>query len=111
MKNEMLNTKVYEKAFAEQEKYRRWLLSQPPEEILHHAYEYTLREDILLSLEYNDLTDSQAKALLKSEDMLSDVFKDFEKRETGHMEDIWETVKSRANILMERQKQDIEMER
>ena len=111
MKNEELNTKVYEKAFAEQEKYRRWLLSQPPKEILSHAYEYALREDILLSLEYNDLTDSQAKALLKSEDMLSDVFKDFEKRETGYMEDVWETVKNRANILMERQKQDREMER
>lgn len=111
MKNEELNTKIYKKAFAEQEKYRRWLLSQPPEEILHHAYEYTLREDILLSLEYNDLTDSQAKALLKSEDILSDVFKDFEKKETGYMEDIWETVKGRANVLLERQKQNKEMER
>ena len=76
MKNEELNTKVYEKAFAEQEKFKEWLLSQPPEEILHHAYEYALREDILLSLEYNDLTDSQARALLKSEDILSDAFKD-----------------------------------
>ena len=70
-----------------------------------------MREDILLSLEYNDLTDSQAKALLKSEDILSDVFKDFEKKETGYMEDVWETVKSRANILQERQKQNKERER
>ena len=111
MKNEELNTKVYEKAFAEQEKFRKWLLSQPPEEILHHAYEYTLREDILLFLEYNDLKDGEAKALLKSEDILLDVFKDFEKKETGYMEDVWETVKSRANILMEKQKQNKEMER
>ena len=111
MKNEELNTKVYEKAFAEQEKFKEWLLSQPQEEVLHHTYEYALREDILLSLEYNDLTDSQAKALLKSEDILSDVFKDFEKKETGYMEDVWETVKSRANILQERQKQNKEMER
>lgn len=111
MKNEELNTKVYEKAFAEQEKFKEWLLSQPPEEILHHAYEYALREDILLSLEYNDLTDSQARALLKAEDILSDAFKDFEKKETGYMEDVCETVKSKANILPERQKQDKEMER
>lgn len=111
MKNEELNTKVYEKAFAEQEKFREWLLSQPQEEVLNHTYEYALREDILLSLEYNDLTDSQAKALLKSEDILSDVFKDFEKKETGYMEDVWETVKSRANILQERQKQNKERER
>lgn len=66
MINEELNTALYEKMFAEQETYRAWLLSQPPEEILNHAYEYTVREDILMSLEYHDLPDAQARALLKS---------------------------------------------
>ena len=32
-----LNTALYEKMAAEQEKYRDWLKSQPPEEILHHT--------------------------------------------------------------------------
>ncbi len=36
-----LNTALYEKMVAEQDKYRDWLKSQPPEEILHHTYEYT----------------------------------------------------------------------
>ena len=37
MANEELNTALYKKVFAEQEKYRgRWLLSQPPDEILNH---------------------------------------------------------------------------
>ena len=31
MTNEQLNTALYEKMFAEQEQYRAWLLSQPPE--------------------------------------------------------------------------------
>ena len=30
MTNEELNTALYKKVFAEQEKYREWLLSQPP---------------------------------------------------------------------------------
>ena len=30
MTNEELNTKVYEKLYAEQEKYKGWLLTQPP---------------------------------------------------------------------------------
>ena len=68
------NTALYQKMFAEQEKYREWLLSQPPEEILHHAYEYVMREDILLSLEYNSLTGRQAKALEKSPSPLQDIF-------------------------------------
>ena len=41
MTNEELNTALYKKVFAEQEKYREWLLSQPPNEILNHCYEYT----------------------------------------------------------------------
>ena len=100
MTNEELNTRLYEKMFAEQEKYRSWLLSQPPAEILNHAYEYVMREDILLSLEYSDLSDGQAKALLKSPAPLVDVFKDWDRRETGHMEDIRETMESRANKII-----------
>ena len=74
MTNEELNTRLYEKMFAEQEQFRDWLLSQPPAEILNHAYEYTVREDILMSLEYNDLEDSQARALLKSGKPLKQIF-------------------------------------
>ena len=48
MTNEELNTALYKKMFAEQEKFEDWLLSQSPREILNHAYEYTMREDILL---------------------------------------------------------------
>ena len=66
MTNEELNTALYEKMFSEQETYRAWLLAQPPEEILNHTYEYTVREDILMSLEYNSLPNTQVQALLKS---------------------------------------------
>ena len=83
MNNEQLNTALYEKMFEEQETYRGWLLSQPPEEILNHTYEFTVREDILMALENNDISDEQATALLKSPSPLADVFKDFENRETG----------------------------
>ena len=45
-----LNMALYEKMAAEQDKYRDWLKSQPPEEILHHTYEYTIREDIVMAI-------------------------------------------------------------
>lgn len=104
MTQEQLNTALYKKMFAEQEKYRAWLLSQTPAAVLDHAYEYTCREDILLSLEDNSLTSAQAKALLKSPCPLADVFKDWEKRETGHMDDVWETVEARADTVIARAK-------
>ena len=59
-----LNTALYEKMADEQDKYRDWLKSQPPEEILNHTYEYTIREDIVMAMEELELTDAQAKALL-----------------------------------------------
>ena len=54
------NTALYEKMAAEQDKFRDWLKSQPPEEILNHAYEYTVREDILMAMEELGLPQSAA---------------------------------------------------
>ncbi|MDY4489404.1 MAG: DUF3849 domain-containing protein [Candidatus Faecousia sp.] len=101
MNNQELNTALYEKMFAEQDTYRKWLLTQSPEEILNHTYEYTIREDILLSLEYHDLTDAQAAALLKSSTPLADVFKEFDHRETDHMDQIFYAMEERADDVLE----------
>ena len=57
------NALLYDKMKAEQDKYRDWLLSQPPEEILNHTYEYTMREDIVMCMEELELSPKQAKKL------------------------------------------------
>lgn len=111
MTTEQLNTALYEKMFAEQEAYREWLLTQPPEEILNHTYEYTVREDILMSLEYHDLPDAQARAMLKSPSPLADVFKNWEQKETGYMDDIWQTVEDRAKTEAQKQQKKEQKER
>lgn len=95
-----LNTELYQKMFAEQEQYRAELLTMSPQEILEHAYEYVAREDILLSLEYSDLSAKQAQALLGTDTPLADIFAKWENRETDHMADIWDTVENRANELL-----------
>lgn len=61
-------------------------------------YEYTVREDILMSIEYHDLPDGQARALLKSPSPLADVFANWENKETDYMFNIWQTVEKRAKI-------------
>lgn len=103
MTNAELNTALYEKLFAEQEAYKEWLLTQPPEEILNHSYEFTVREDILLSLEYHDLTDAQASALLNCDSPLGDIFKDFESRETGYMDTVFKSMENRADAVLEQE--------
>ncbi len=49
------NTALYEKMAAEQDTFRDWLKSQSPEEVLNHAYEYTVREDIVIAMEVLEL--------------------------------------------------------
>lgn len=104
MTNVELNTKVYEKLFEEQQKYKGWLLSQSPEEILNHAYEYTIREDIVLAMEYRDLNDAQAKALLSSPAPLDEIFRAFETIESDHMDVIRSCIETRADDILETQR-------
>lgn len=100
MTGEELNGRLYEKASAEQAEYRKWLLEQSPEEILHHCYEYLNREDILITLEMEDLPPKQCRALLKSRTPLADIFREYEKAETNHMLDIRDAVTSRADHVI-----------
>lgn len=103
MDNEALNTKLYEKLYDAQEKFKGWLLSQPPEEILNHAYEYIIREDIVLAMEYHDLSDEQAKALLSSPAPLDEIYRDFEQIEGDHMDIIRGCIETRANDIIQEQ--------
>lgn len=105
MNTKDLNTALYEKMVAEQDTFRDWLKSQPPEEILHHTYEYTVREDIVMAMEELELTDVQAKALLESPSPLADVYRYFGKLETGYMDTVRESIESRANdVCREKEK-------
>ena len=105
MTNEELNTKIYEKLFAEQQEYKGWLLTQSPEDILKHAYEYTIRDDIVLAMEYLDLTDEQAKALIDSEKPLESIFNAFENIEGNHMDDVRDCIENKANETIAAQKE------
>ena len=98
------NALLYDKMKAEQDKYRDWLLSQLPEEILNHTYEYTMREDIVMCMEELELSPQQAKALLRSPCPLDDVYKEFKDREVEHMDTIRDSIETRANDVLKRDK-------
>lgn len=97
-----LNSALYEKMATEQEKYRNWLLSQSPEEILHHAYEYAVREDIVIAMEKLNLTAAQTQALLASSSPLADVYRYFSKLEYEYdMDVICDSIRNRADYAIE----------
>ena len=72
----------------EQELYRRWLCRQMPEEILKHAAEYVMRENLLQLFDQRNLSAEQANALLQLREPLADLY---EKAKTETMDDFWES--------------------
>ena len=107
MSKEELNTALYEKLSAEQDNYRAYLESQTAAEALNHAYEFIVRQDILLALEDNNLPTAQAKALLQNSCTLDDIYKDWLDIETGYMQDIRDTIEERANIFIRQEQKKL----
>ena len=105
MANPDLLTKLYQRMSAEQEQYRNWLLGQPPGVILDHAAEYTIWEDIVMEMEELELTGAQTKALLKSKTPLADVYKEWNKTETHHMDDVRDVIEARADAVIQAEKE------
>ena len=50
MTNKEMMRQLYERMAAEQQKYKAWLLEQPPNVILDNACKFTVREDIVMEL-------------------------------------------------------------
>ena len=102
MKNDPLAAELYNKMQQEQNEYREWLLAQPPEEILNHAYEYSSREDILIALENVSLRPAQLRALLESQAPMADIYKDYRDHDTNALDIMAMCIEDRADIdLME----------
>lgn len=100
MEQEARMTQLYDKMAAEQAKFRDWLTAQPPEEILNHAYEYAVREDILMYMEEAELPPEQAEVLLASVSPLDDVYRAFSEMETSYMDVVRESIKTQADARL-----------
>lgn len=91
-------TTLFKKIVDEQNVFRNWLKSLSPQEIINHAYQYATREDIAASFEDNldSLEEHQVDALLAMPDTMDDICKEYTKRPSYYMEDISDTIKTRA---------------
>lgn len=101
-----LNEKLYELMSAEQEQYKEWLINQSPEEVLHHTYEYTVREDILIALSEIELPENLARALLESPSPLQEVYELFSDKETDYMQTLRDSITETAEHNFEKQSEN-----
>lgn len=101
------NDALYNKMAEEQNAFRDWLKSQSAETALDHAYEYSVREDILMEMEELALSEKQAQLLLESPCPLADMFKEFRDMDTGHMDDIRSAIENRADHLVRKEQEEL----
>ena len=107
---DVLNSQLYDKLVASQEKMKDWLQSQSFDDMMRNAREYLVREDIVLSFEFHDLSDEQVFALWEREDPLAELYAAFEKVEDRHMEIVKDTLENHADFLIaEKQRKIREM--
>ena len=97
MTNKELNAALYEKMSAEQDQFVGRLLKLAPEEMLEHSFEYTVRQDILISMEDSVLNNDQTQALFRSETPLADVYKEYQKQQSGYIDVVRDSIVARAN--------------
>ncbi|MBQ9346534.1 MAG: DUF3848 domain-containing protein [Oscillibacter sp.] len=84
MTKEELNHALYRRLKQELEQFRDSFLALPQDELLNRAHEYVVRQDIVSVMEYADLDERDAQALLNSNYPLDDVFQEFERRDIGY---------------------------
>ena len=104
MTSKELNDALYDKMSKEMEKYKGWLLTQPAEEILQHTYEYSMKLDILLSMEFHELDYAHAQVLLGSPTPLEDVYGYYQNMDCGYLDTLWESIQGRADDVLAAQK-------
>ena len=101
MNNAQLLSALQAKMAAEQEKFQDWLLTQSPEEILNHTFEYSTREDIVLLMDDIRLSNDDLKILLDSPSPLADVYKILSNTDTGLLDTIQACKEVRAGWMRE----------
>lgn len=65
-----------------QDQYTQWLSAQPVSEILNHAMEFSMREEIIQAVDKyaSFITDEQTAVLLETKDPLPDIWKAYKDR-------------------------------
>jgi len=99
MTTEQLSRAVYDKMYAEQQDFRKQLLTMKPEDILDQAYVFAVREDVLAAMENTELSMRQALALLATETPLAQVYKTYLSKDTDYMSHIYDSLENFADNM------------
>lgn len=90
------NSLLYEKMANEYDDFLKQTAALPPEQILDHAYEKVMKEDILSLCEECNLEQKEAKALYKSKCPLDKVYQEWLHNDFTYMDMLRDTLDTSA---------------
>ncbi len=102
MTNEELNANLYERLFAEQKSQLKRILTMQPSEIMDHAEEYIMGEDILYVVDDNVLSNLQCMALLLSDTPMKDIREKIMFSDEIYLDAIREAAEGNIQALLEK---------
>lgn len=101
-----MRNQIIRRMEVEQELFINCLKNLEFNEILNYAYEYSIRQDIILAMEDADLSEEQERALLCTPSLLEGIFHYFAEIETDHMDIVGKKIEDFASYMMIQNKND-----
>ena len=99
-----LNQKLAERVERELADFREDILSKSPQEIYDAAYQIILKNDIAKCFSDADYSPQAAKALMKSPNLLQDIYEEWIEREDSHMDELRQTVADFKSYMVKTEK-------
>lgn len=99
-----LNQKLAERVEGELADFREDILSKSPQEIYDAAYQIILKNDIVECFSDADYSPQAAKALMKSPNLLQDIYEEWIEREDSHMDELRQTVADFKSYMVKTEK-------
>ena len=99
-----LNQKLAEKVERELADFREDILSKSPQEVYDAAYQIILKNDIAECFSEADYSPQAAKALLKSPNLLNDIYAEWIETDYSHMEDLRQTIADFKDYMVKTEK-------
>lgn len=99
-----LNQKLTDKVQKELSAFREEMQGKPPQEIYDAAYQIALKNDIAECLSGTDYSPQAAKALMKSSNLLQEIYEEWLATDYSHMEDLHHTIADFKDYMVKTEK-------
>ena len=99
-----LNQRLTDKVQRELSSFREEMQAKTPQEIYDAAYQIAMKNEIADCFSNSDYSPQAAKALMKSPNLLQDVYEEWLGREDSHMDELRQTIADFKSYMVKTEK-------